>query len=182
MLLHHPTLTEQHMFPAGDLVNSLFAASQEVPEALQKLASKDPRFRKGHKKATGRGGGRGRGRPGQVGGAGLGFGNNAYAPGTAQSQFAIDLSLAFEIAMAKCAAIFMVAMYSCRSHISPRPSLYSVTDIGSYSLCLTTIGEHNCGTLLTAQEAVCLHASGMHCVFKAAPPCYQVSSLTCACS
>ena len=69
------------MLSAGDLVNSLFVAGQDVPEALQKLASKDPRFRKGQKKAAGRGGGRGRGRPGQVGGAGLGFGNNAYAPG-----------------------------------------------------------------------------------------------------
>lgn len=72
------------MLSAGDLVNSLFVAGQDVPEALQKLASKDPRFRKGQKKAAGRGGGRGRGRPGQVGGAGLGFGNNAYVPGTSK--------------------------------------------------------------------------------------------------
>ena len=64
----------------------MFAANQEVSQPLLDLASQDPRFKKGHKrsgKVTG-GRGRGRGRRGgaQVGGAGLGFGNTGYAPGT----------------------------------------------------------------------------------------------------
>ncbi|DBB13027.1 TPA: hypothetical protein ACH3X3_005761 [Trebouxia sp. C0006] len=71
---------------AGDLVSSMIAANQEVSQPLLDLASKDPRFKKGRKRAAGRGagGGRGRGRRGgpQVGGAGLGFGNTGYAPGT----------------------------------------------------------------------------------------------------
>lgn len=70
----------------GDLVSSMIAANQEVSQSLLDLASKDPRFKKGRKRAAGRGagGGRGRGRRGgpQVGGAGLGFGNTGYAPGT----------------------------------------------------------------------------------------------------
>ena len=74
------------MLPAGDLVNSMFAANQEVSQPLLDLASQDPRFKKGHKRSgKGPGGrGRGRGRRGgaQVGGAGLGFGNTGYAPGT----------------------------------------------------------------------------------------------------
>ena len=64
----------------------MIAANQEVSQPLLDLASNDPRFKKGRKRAGGRGGvgGRGRGRrPGpQVGGAGLGFGNTGYAPGT----------------------------------------------------------------------------------------------------
>ena len=71
---------------SGDLVSSMIAANQEVSQPLLDLASKDPRFKKGRKRAAGRGagGGRGRGRRGgpQVGGAGLGFGNTGYAPGT----------------------------------------------------------------------------------------------------
>ncbi|BDA43593.1 probable ATP-dependent RNA helicase DDX42 [Coccomyxa sp. Obi] len=66
---------------AGQLVNSLAAANQQVPQALMDLAAKDGRFRKaGGRKSGGRGiGGRGRGRP-QVGGAGLGFGAGSAAP------------------------------------------------------------------------------------------------------
>ena len=64
----------------------MIAANQEVSQPLLDLASKDPRFKKGRKQAAGRGtgGGRGRGRRGgpQMGGAGLGFGNTGYAPGT----------------------------------------------------------------------------------------------------
>lgn len=64
----------------------MIAANQEVSQALLDLATKDPRFKKGRKRAAGRGAGagRGRGRRGgpQVGGAGLGFGNTGYAPGT----------------------------------------------------------------------------------------------------
>ncbi len=64
----------------------MIAANQEVSQPLLDLASKDPRFKKGRKRAAGRGagGGRGSGRRGgpQVGGAGLGFGNTGYAPGT----------------------------------------------------------------------------------------------------
>ena len=71
---------------AGDLVNSMFAANQEVSQPLLDLASQDPRFKKGHKRSGKGGGGRGRGRGrrggAQVGGAGLGFGNAGYAPGT----------------------------------------------------------------------------------------------------
>ena len=71
---------------AGDLVNSMFGANQEVSQPLLDLASQDPRFKKGHKRsgkgAGGRGRGRGRRGGAQVGGAGLGFGNTGYAPGT----------------------------------------------------------------------------------------------------
>ena len=74
------------MLCAGDLVNSMFAANQEVSQPLLDLASQDPRFKKGHKRsgkgAGGRGRGRGRRGGAQVGGAGLGFGNTGYAPGT----------------------------------------------------------------------------------------------------
>ncbi|KAK9915167.1 hypothetical protein WJX75_005510 [Coccomyxa subellipsoidea] len=59
---------------AGELVNSLAAANQQVPKALMDVAAKDGRFRKAGNRSGGRGrGGRGRGRS-QVGGAGLGFG------------------------------------------------------------------------------------------------------------
>lgn len=64
----------------------MFAANQEVSQPLLDLASQDPRFKKGHKRsgkgAGGRGRGRGRRGGAQVGGAGLGFGNTGYAPGT----------------------------------------------------------------------------------------------------
>ena len=64
----------------------MFAANQEVSQPLLDLASQDPRFKKGHKRsgkgAGGRGRGRGRRGGAQVGGAGLGFGNSGYAPGT----------------------------------------------------------------------------------------------------
>ena len=77
-----PTLLDY----VGDLVSSMIAANQEVSQPLLDLASKDPRFKKGQKRSAGRGAGRGggRGRRGgsQVGGAGLGFGNTGYAPGT----------------------------------------------------------------------------------------------------
>ena len=75
--------TSHPMLFVGDLVNSMFAANQEVSQPLLDLASQDPRFKKGHKR-SGKGAGRGRGRRGgaQVGGAGLGFGNTGYAPGT----------------------------------------------------------------------------------------------------
>ncbi|GIL46805.1 hypothetical protein Vafri_3686 [Volvox africanus] len=58
---------------AGQLLQSLTTAGQEVPRALADLAMRDPHFRKGNSRTKGgKGGGKGR-RP-QVGGAGLGFG------------------------------------------------------------------------------------------------------------
>lgn len=52
---------------AGELVNSLAAANQQVPKALMDVAAKDGRFRKAGNRSGSRGrGGRGRGRS-QVG-------------------------------------------------------------------------------------------------------------------
>ncbi|KAL4424909.1 hypothetical protein ABPG77_009638 [Micractinium sp. CCAP 211/92] len=66
---------------AGDLVQNLTAAGQEVSAALHELAARDPRFRKGMSRGKGGRGGRGgRGR-GQAGGAGLGFGGGGGGGG-----------------------------------------------------------------------------------------------------
>ncbi len=53
---------------AGDLLQCLAAANQDIPKELHDLASKDARFRKGLPRQRGGGrGGRGRGRKPQVG-------------------------------------------------------------------------------------------------------------------
>ncbi|KAK9828689.1 hypothetical protein WJX72_001532 [[Myrmecia] bisecta] len=66
-------ITPRETRMAGDLVASLTAVNQEVPQALHDLALKDGRYRKGQQRQRGgKGGGRGGGRR-QVGGAGLGF-------------------------------------------------------------------------------------------------------------
>jgi ATP-dependent RNA helicase DDX42 len=55
---------------AGDLVRSLAAAGQDIPQKLHELAERDPRFKKGTARGKGGRGGRGgQGRPGQVGAA-----------------------------------------------------------------------------------------------------------------
>ncbi|PSC74148.1 DEAD-box ATP-dependent RNA helicase 24 [Micractinium conductrix] len=66
---------------AGDLVQSLAAAGQEVSAVLHELASRDPRFKKGVARGKGGKAGRGgRGR-GQGIGAGLGFGDGGGGRG-----------------------------------------------------------------------------------------------------
>ena len=68
---------------AGDLVNSLAAANQEVPQALLDLAATNAQYRKGKGvRARGGRGGRGGGRRG-VGGSGLGFGESNGAGNSA---------------------------------------------------------------------------------------------------
>jgi hypothetical protein len=64
---------------AGELARCLAAAGQEVPEALQEVAARDARFKRGGGGGGGRGV-RGGGRRAQPGGLGLGFGD-AGAPG-----------------------------------------------------------------------------------------------------
>ncbi|KAG2453554.1 hypothetical protein HYH02_001773 [Chlamydomonas schloesseri] len=70
---------------AGQLLQSLTAAGQEVPPALADLAMRDPKFRQGNSRTKGGrgGGGGGKGRRAQVGGAGLGFGAGGGAAAAA---------------------------------------------------------------------------------------------------
>ncbi|KAK9804524.1 hypothetical protein WJX73_004516 [Symbiochloris irregularis] len=75
-------ITPREVKFAGDLVESLTAANQEVSAELLALANKDPKFKRGQGLRGQRGGGRGgrgRGRR-QVGGAGLGFGEGPPPP------------------------------------------------------------------------------------------------------